>query len=280
MRFFGYFARFACFLWVIVLMIIQIMPAYAESLTNAEEQGKALRAAAEKGEIRVVQTFLDLGVDINVMEVGVTPRPGEEIRGWTALMAAASKGRTPVARLLLARGADANKEDHQQMGALEWAVIHGHLGCVKLLFDRTTRPHAQGDALVSAVIFHHPAILKYLLYKGVPVESQARGSGNTAFVAAAENGCLDCVKLLLQHRANIKTSDAHGYTPLMMAAYARHLAMVKFLLRIGADVNSRDKEGRSAVMWAEETAPRDNCKKEEQSILRILKQVGAKEEPL
>ena len=87
------------------------------------------------------------------------------------------------------------------------------------------------------------------------------------------------MRLLLARGANVNTSEAHGYTPLMLAAYERQLAMVKFLLRHGADVNRRDTEGRSALTWAEETAPRNHCEKEEQSVLRILKQAGAKERP-
>ena len=230
-----------------------------------------------KGDARQVRTLLYQGADVNALEVEVTPRPGKESTGITALMEAALYGRALVARLLLARGADANRVNYLHITALERAVAAGHLDCVRLLFERTTRPHARQDSLVAAAIFHRLSCLNYLLNNGVPVESQSSISGYTALVAAAENGEMDCVKLLIQRGANVNTPDAHGYTPLMMAAYERRLPVVQFLLAHGAEVSSKDKESRSVLTWAHTRGGSRGSVQEEESITRLLHQAGANE---
>jgi len=59
---------------------------------------------------------------------------------------------------------------------------------------------------------------------------------------------------LLEHDINARDDDAHGMTPLMVAAECSNSLCsehtVKRLLDKGADINLRDKRGMTALMLA------------------------------
>src|SRR5690606_8859943 len=56
---------------------------------------------------------------------------------------------------------------------------------------------------------------------------------------------------IVEHAAKVQTidpRDAHGYTPLIIAAYNGHLEAAVALLDAGADVNAQDYGGNTALM--------------------------------
>ncbi len=53
-------------------------------------------------------------------------------------------------------------------------------------------------------------------------------------------GTVAVVKLLLEAKADIKSRDKHGRTPLSWAAWRGHEAVVKLLLVAKADIESKD----------------------------------------
>lgn len=87
-----------------------------------EDQGTALVAAADKGDVAAVTMMLDLGFDIDA-------RGGHH--GATALHAAAGSGSVELVRLLVERGADIEIPDRTwQSSPLDWAAVGSgmHLG--------------------------------------------------------------------------------------------------------------------------------------------------------
>ncbi len=83
---------------------------------------------------------------------------------------------------------------------------------------------------------------------GVDVNQPKSKDGGTALHAAATFGCVDAIKLLLEHGADIDQRNNDGSTPLFIAAFYCQEEAVKTLLKAGADKNARDNKG---------TAPRD-----------------------
>ena len=82
---------------------------------------------AQDGSLEAVQLFLRAG-----MKPNVTNQNGE-----TPLLVAARYGREPVAKVLLAAGADPNVKDAKFGGTpLHWAAVNGYPGIVKLLLDK------------------------------------------------------------------------------------------------------------------------------------------------
>ncbi|NYV74109.1 ankyrin repeat domain-containing protein [Streptomyces sp. UH6] len=57
---------------------------------------------------------------------------------------------------------------------------------------------------------------------------------------AAERGDTDTVRLALRAGADVEARDAHGRTPLLLAALADHVDTARLLLAAGADPDARD----------------------------------------
>jgi ankyrin repeat protein len=55
------------------------------------------------------------------------------------------------------------------------------------------------------------------------------------------------IGLLIDHGANLYSTNSHGRTPLHVASHSGHLRVVKLLFRRGADVNVLDKDNKTAA---------------------------------
>jgi hypothetical protein len=74
--------------------------------------------------------------------------------------------------------------------------------------------------------------------------------GGTPLVAAALNGELECVQVLLDAGAEINHATANLNTPLMKAALNGHVACVRVLVGWRADVTKANNKGKTAVQLA------------------------------
>jgi hypothetical protein len=82
--------------------------------------------AAERGDLDLVNSLLDMGADVN-----------GRVRGGTMpLMIAAFRGRLNMVKLLLDKGAEVNAKEKGGWTALMGAISKGHLDVVRLLVDR------------------------------------------------------------------------------------------------------------------------------------------------
>jgi ankyrin repeat protein len=72
----------------------------------------------------------------------------------------------------------------------------------------------------------------------------------TAFEAAAAEGELPLIELLLVDGMDVNARDADGRTLLSWAAQRGHADAAELLLRHGAEVNVRDRTGKTPLSWA------------------------------
>jgi ankyrin repeat protein len=68
--------------------------------------------------------------------------------------------------------------------------------------------------------------------------------------SAAKANDVRTLESLLDSGAPIDACDAHGYSPLMLAAYSGNTEAFEYLLSRGADPNSVDAAGNSVLMGA------------------------------
>src|SRR5438552_8492304 len=61
--------------------------------------------------------------------------------------------------------------------------------------------------------------------------------------SAAANGDTAEIERLIAEGENPNIQDARSRTPLIVAAYRRHVKAVETLLRLGANANARDSDG-------------------------------------
>jgi len=224
--------------------------------------GTPLYAAALNGFVRIAKVLLDHGVDVN-QEGG---------NYGTPLQASARNGDTTMVKLLLDRGADVDQESGFYGTALFAAHDKGHRDVAELLqrtriakglqtdvelhlemmshadlargtdeyFTDSTHAHNDraGDLLQAAVYQGDRQIVRRLLERGVPANSQGRGFGKPLYTASAR-GDEGIVRLLVEAGAELNALSRGFGSALQAAANNGHSAIVQYLLDNGADVNLR-----------------------------------------
>ena len=174
--------------------------------------GTALHAASRMNRLKVVQSLLRHGADVNATGKW----------GWTPLLSASDWGHLEVVRWLLDHGADVNAKDKSD----DWTSLHlathkGHCELVRTLLEHNADTSARND------------------------------SGFTPLHAASNQNCVDIVLLLLKHGADTEIGDSQ-YKPLHTASSLGNLDTTRLLLEHGAEVNAEDHRGRTAYQIASE----------------------------
>ncbi|KAJ8928238.1 hypothetical protein NQ314_019188 [Rhamnusium bicolor] len=223
--------------------------------------------------------------------------------GTTALMVAATKGRSSMVRELLNHGADPNIEDndgwtallcaakeghldivcqlmehitdidHRDMGgwtALMWATYKGRTEVAILLIERGADVNAHGHYHISSLLWAagrgHIQIIEALIHHGAKVNVGDK-YGTTALIWACRKGFTEIVELLLKAGANIDTAGMYSWTALLVATYGNHVDVVNLLLEHKPNVNALDKDGCSPLTIA--------CKEGYYEIATALMAAGA-----
>jgi len=219
--------------------------------------GGALRlhAAALAGDWKTVKGMIDRGSDVNA----------KALNGWTALRAAAYRGHSDVAALLLSSGA---KHD------IFSAACMGDVAAVSSLLKDDADLAAATDQQDGQTPLHwagrrgHLQVVKLLLQKGAPANVMDQAETTPLCVAAGE-GHTDVVAELLEAGAVVSvgtgarpslaqiflgppdymydTADAGGRSALHRAAAGGHTDVAKLLLEHGGYKDIRAHDGRTPL---------------------------------
>jgi RNA polymerase sigma factor (sigma-70 family) len=182
-----------------------------------------LLIAVRLGDIATVKATIErypMLINCRMAEVDRAASPLMLAIGHTPLHEAAAHGRTAIADLLLAYGANVDARRRDGATPLHEAVLSHHSEMVELLLER--------GASVNATCYDQVTPLHHAVMKGYR----------------------DCVKLLLSYGAAVNAQARSGRTPLHWAALKGYGAIVQLLLRNGADVQARDELGRTPLEWA------------------------------
>ena len=191
--------------------------------------------AATAGHAGIIAALLDAGADVE--------SPAAD--GQTALMMVARTGRVDAARLLLDRGADPNaREAWRGQTALMWAAAQRQPAMVSLLLEHGADPDARSTAS------NWPRQVT-----AEPRRMYRPFGGLTPLLLAAREGCLDCVRRLLDGGANPDLVDPKGVTPLFLAIDNFHFDIAKVLIEAGANPNKWDWWGRTPLYSAVDLNP-------------------------
>ena len=190
--------------------------------------GTALHAASRINHLKVVQSLLRHGADVNA--------PG--VWGRTPLLFASVKGHLEVVRCLVEHGADVNAKDQYDTTSLHLAAFCGHPEIVMTLLKHNADINAQNDegciALHVASDYRHVDVVQCLLNHGADPKARHRNQ-QTSLHVASHRGDLDIARLLLEHRAEVDAEDKSGRTAYQIALINQHNEVAQLLLAHGAE---------------------------------------------
>ncbi|CAH0555430.1 unnamed protein product [Brassicogethes aeneus] len=177
----------------------------------------------------------------------------EDNDGWTALLCASKEGHLDIVRQLL----DANAAiDHREMGgwtSLMWATYKGRTEVVQALLENHADVNAHGNYHISSLLWAagrgYTQITEALIMHGAKVNVGDK-YGTTALVWACRKGHADIVEILLKHGANVDTAGMYSWTALLVATQGNHVDVVNLLLEHKPNVNALDKDGCSPLTIA------------------------------
>lgn len=143
---------------------------------------------------------------------------------------------------ILAAGADPQASDYNGTPLLHLAVDRGHQPIVELLLDA-----------------------------GTEVDARDADSGKTPLFAAAVNGEVQKVELLVRRGADVNAKTSHLRTPLHDAAWSGKAEVVRYLLTAGADADPKDGFAYSPLDFANQQGHAE--------VARLLEEAGGTTRP-
>src|SRR6266702_3967463 len=170
-----------------------------------------------------------------------------------------------IARLLLARGMDANAQDKSHSTPLLWAAFYGRLKITQMLLDHGANANMKNDhgetplhQVSQGEYDSHEqgvGITRLLLARDVDADAQNKNHF-TPFLLAALNGRLEIAQVLLDYGANMNAANYWGETPLHLVSRGKYnseehrVDIARLLLVHSMDANAQDKSHSTPLHWA------------------------------
>ena len=197
-------------------------------MSRLEKRGYAysveeFHRAARSGDVEAVEEFLAAGMAVDVPDAKAT----------TAIGAACLGDATNVVRVLLKAGASVSAPAADNRSPLMLTATAGSAPTARLLIENGADPRARDPEKwhpLALATWHHRVDVATVLAAQAPVEDL-----DDALLLAALRGDLEMVDLLLRRGASVRSQDAEGRTPLMLAAVHGHSAVAKRLIDNGAN---------------------------------------------
>ncbi|KAL7677270.1 hypothetical protein ACOME3_003507 [Neoechinorhynchus agilis] len=244
-----------------------------------------LYTAVEEGKLDVVRCLLSYNANVDTAPQGKFAKE-LKIEGQTPLLVACMKNFESIIVALLKEsrtGADPNLPNER--GSTPFLAIcqHNNLEMAKLLIEHGARYDVETfnlyggkiNCLIVAAESGSFEVLKLLVERGLDPNYEIQGtgetSGRTPLFCACAKGYLDIVQYLVDHGADVNSTERSGLSCIHIATTMGHIDIVRYLVEKGADVNqSFSIDGQQAN--ALELANAQN----RQDIVELLRAYGAK----
>jgi len=172
---------------------------------------------ANSGDIKKVQECITNGDDINVTDHN----------GRTALILASRSSDQQIVELLIDANADLNVTTPYGWTALIHASDNGHQQVVTSLITAHADINVADDightAVMRASMYEHQPVVESLIAAHADI-NMTDNYGWTALMNASESGKVECVKLLIQNKANLFVRSTHDVMDIKKGSSALDIA--------------------------------------------------------
>jgi ankyrin repeat protein len=200
-----------------------------------------LICAAKSGNLAILRMLVERGADVNY----VSPSSHNN-----ALHEAATNGHVDAVRFLLSKGLDVNAPGGGDRQALHFAAATGNELLVRILVESGAQIATQmwnyGTPLHVAAKGGFKSVVEFFLSLGIDpmIQSVPDRPSRIALHEAADTGMEDVVALLLDNGCDPNAMDYMGETPLVLAVARGSLNCVRLLLDHGANVHQNLNRSR------------------------------------
>ena len=232
------------------------------------EQESPLFVASKHGNCEIVKILIDAGADVNETDSqGNSPliHAAKEGKNLSNLRLPSAKVTQPsnyltCLGLLLVAGADVNMANKNGRTALLLATARGNIKSMEFLLEAGSDINWKDrnrmtalmyvarnweDYIKKRIVSDPSTFMKLLLDAGAHVNN-AKKTGSTALMEAANSGETVCLSMLLKSGADVNLTDRRGLTALMMAL---DRGTVTTLVQHGAPVNWANDEGLTPLLY-------------------------------
>lgn len=225
-----------------VLLESKLVDIFAEDDIN---ERNCLHEAAISGRNFVFKAGLDAGVQVSRTDV----------YGRIPLHYACIHGRVEmVHQLLAADPSTVDIMDHDNFTPLIYSIVKNQLNCAEQVLRNNARidPVSESDHIPLNLACQHGSlpIVKMLLEGQAQLLPDAEGLYPQHMVARASQSP-DILLLLKQHGADLNQKDKlYQWTPLFHAASEGCVDCLRTLLELGVDADAKDEKGLAAMYYA------------------------------
>ncbi|XP_071086322.1 ankyrin-3-like, partial [Haliotis cracherodii] len=205
-----------------------------------------LHQACRGGDIETVREVLAQ----DKLDINSSSKNGE-----TPVMMAARAGYVELVDFLVKKGADMSLVNSGGDNILHQACRGGDIETVKTVLaqdklDINSRSKNGETPVMMAARAGYVELVDLLVKKGGDM-SLVNNSGDNILHQACRGGDEGTVKrVLAQDKVDINSRDKRGWTPVVVAALARHGELVDFLVKKGADMSSVNNSGDNILHQA------------------------------
>ena len=197
----------------------------------------ALLIASQMNFIAIVNELLLAQADINK----------QSDNGETPLMLACCRGHVEVVKLLLEFRADPFIVSENEDTAISLAIQQNCGKIVDTLLDSFPNSYDYETLLLTACRYGHSGIILALIIKLPPTLPPEKLQ---LFILCTDGNQTSVANHISSYNINVNCTLVKGITPLMIASACGHTGTVDVLLQHGANVNSTDNEGLTALVYA------------------------------
>lgn len=205
-----------------------------------------LQSATIFGNVELMELLIKSGEDVNQADsCGKTPFL------WLCSDGNIGKKKfNDVVNVLLKHGADINKKDNNERGAIEISYSHSNLEFIEVLCDYNVDKTIGGEPLLFEITKQSLDYFKRLVDLGVDINQVSQyqhTKGETVLFRAIVLMKTNLAKFLIKNGADLNCQNVNGETPAIYAAKIRGENHILALLKAGADFSIEDNKGKTAL---------------------------------